>query len=81
MFRTMTDADMDNAIILATYQPDALQLITPGMFAERFGVPTDGQWDVLREVLCFDRRARLCAISNRPLPIPRSLSFEHLESR
>jgi hypothetical protein len=67
MYRQMTEQDLDNAIIAAVYRPDDLQIYSPGMFAERFGVPTDDQWEVLQDILCFDKRSRVCAIASTPV--------------
>jgi hypothetical protein len=47
--------------LAAVYKADDVQNLTPGMFAARFGVPSDGQWVVLREVLYFDIRCRVCS--------------------
>ena len=43
---------------------DDLRTLTPRMFVERFGVPTDGQWVVLSDFLCC---VAMCAIASSPV--------------
>lgn len=64
MHRPMTAIDLDITILAAVYKTDAFQSLTPGMFAELFGVPSSEQLTVLREVIYFDVRCRVCAIAS-----------------
>lgn len=65
MYRSMSSEEMDNAIRTAFYSPSDLQNLTPRMFVERFGVPTDGQWAVLSGVLRL--RCRVCVTASTPV--------------
>lgn len=47
---------------LAVYSPDVFDRMTPGEFCDRFGVPSESQWDAIGELLDFDKCGKLRSI-------------------
>lgn len=51
---------------LAIADPEGFGTLTPGEFAERFGVPDDDQWKEISKVVVFDDRGRLRSVLLEP---------------
>jgi len=67
--RQMTSTDEDNCAVAAVFTPDKFGALTPGEFADRFGVPDDDQWAALSELVVYDEAGKIRSVVPERLPV------------